>query len=370
MKPTPAKTILALGLLAAWLLPVAAAEPNADQLLRGMSAKLAAAHTFSFEATREIDPALLAGRNVAENAHLVVTVQRPDKFAAVSTSKDSVRHFYADGRNLSLADGKMNLYATVPMHTSIDGLVADIDRIYGFTPPLAEIALSDVYQDIRRKAESVSYLGQGSYAGGFLGLGGVACHRLVLTGKFVDAELWLGVGDQLPRRLIVTVKNHPGKPALKVDFSDWNLAARVTEQDFVFVPPRGARKIPMITTAKTTASQESLQGDFAQGSPVLFATTPLLRSEDEDSAFGWVAAGGARGFAVAGRGYGYGYGYGGARYGAVAVGYRGGLPAGYYGAIPGAYRPVLYGGYNCYYAGGVYYRPAFYQGNTVYIVVR
>jgi hypothetical protein len=31
---------------------------------------------------------------------------------------------------------------------------------------------------------------------------------------------------------------------------------------------------------------------------------------------------------------------------------------------------VYYGGYHCYYAGGVYYRPIFYQGNTVYIVVR
>jgi len=34
MKPTPGKSLLTLGLLAASLLPVAAAEPSADQLLR------------------------------------------------------------------------------------------------------------------------------------------------------------------------------------------------------------------------------------------------------------------------------------------------------------------------------------------------
>src|SRR5881394_2858543 len=96
---------------------------------------------------------------------------------------------------------------------------------------------------------------------------------------------------------------------------------------------------------------------FRKNVTILFAATALLLASNE--AFGWVAAGGrGRGFAVAGRGYG------------CAVGFRGGLPAGYYGTLPGAYRAVAYGGYNCYYSGGVYYRPAFYQGNTVYIVVR
>jgi hypothetical protein len=62
MKPT--QPIITLALFAASLLPVAAAEPNADQLLRQMSAKLAAANSFTFEATREIDPALLEGHDV------------------------------------------------------------------------------------------------------------------------------------------------------------------------------------------------------------------------------------------------------------------------------------------------------------------
>ena len=250
MKLTHSISILTIGLLAAALLPVAAAEPDADQILQQMSAKLAAAQSFSFKATREIDPALLAGRNAPENARIVVTVQRPNKIAANSTSKDGVRHFYADGRNLSLVDVTKNLYSTVPMHTSIDGVVAELDRKYGFTPPLAEIALSNVYQDIHEKAQGVSYLGQAT-------AGGVMCHRLALAGKVADTELWVGVSDQLPRRLIATVKGLPGKPQLKAEFSDWNLAAKITDKDFAFVPPKGAQKISMITTAETEAAQKT-----------------------------------------------------------------------------------------------------------------
>ena len=68
MKLTHSKSLLALGLFVASLLPIVAAEPDADQILQQMSAKLAAAQNFSFKATREIDAALLAGRNAPENA--------------------------------------------------------------------------------------------------------------------------------------------------------------------------------------------------------------------------------------------------------------------------------------------------------------
>jgi len=109
---------------------------------------------------------------------------------------------------------------------------------------------------------------------------------------------------------------------------------------------------------------QSSRNSFRKSVTCILTAAALFLACNE--AFGWVAAGGrGRGFAVAGRGYGCA---GVGRYG--AVGFRGGLPMGYYGAIPGAYRAVAYGGYNCYYSGGVYYRPAFYQGSTVYVVVR
>ncbi|PYK70901.1 MAG: hypothetical protein DME44_09720 [Verrucomicrobia bacterium] len=249
MKITPPKSLLILGLLAASLLPVAATAQDADQILRQMSAKLAAAQSFTFKATRTVDPALLPGKKEPENARVAVTVQRPDKIAAHETSKQDERKFYADGQNLTLFDVQKNLYSIVPMQTSIDGLVEKIEQKYGFTPPLAEIAMSDVYKDIHQKAQSVSYLGQTSE-------GGEACHRLALSGKVVNAELWIGVSDQLPKRLVATVNGRPGKPQVKLEFSDWNLAANLTDKDFAFVPPAEALKISMITIEEAAAAQK------------------------------------------------------------------------------------------------------------------
>lgn len=42
---------------------------------------------------------------------------------------------------------------------------------------------------------------------------------------------------------------------------------------------------------------------------------------------------------------------------------------GYVRTIPSNYQTVTYQGYTCYLANGTYYRPIFYQGATVYVVV-
>src|SRR5207237_3287397 len=116
MKLIPAKFLLTLGLVAASLLPAIAADPNADQILKQMCAKLAAARQFSFKAHREMDPALVPGRSeVAQSADVEVTVQRPNKVMAKSETENGERQLYADGKTFSLLDVKMNFYTTIPM---------------------------------------------------------------------------------------------------------------------------------------------------------------------------------------------------------------------------------------------------------------
>lgn len=230
-----------------------AAEPDADQLLRRMTDTLAAAKSLSFSATREMDAALLEGRQLAEKATVTVVVQRPDKIAATAESRNGTRRIVSDGSTLSLLDVNANHYATLPMRASIDSLVARLDDKYGFTPPLAEFALNDPYAGFRSNARTVTYLGRAKTRGGFLGLGGVECHRLGLQGPLANAELWIGVADNLPRQLIATF-NRADRPQLKIRFSRWNLGAPVSAADFAFSPPKGAEKIELWSTARMEAA--------------------------------------------------------------------------------------------------------------------
>lgn len=254
MKPIHYKSLLTASLLAASLLPAVAAEPTADQLLRQMSAKLAASQNFTFEATREIDPGLLEGVSVPTKVAVSAAVQRPNKLAATAKSRNGTRRFIFDGSSLVLLDEKNNHYAKIPMRTSIDGLVDQIDVKYGFVPPLAEFALSNSYKELRGQAQSLSYLGRDKTREGFLGLGGVECHRIWLSGKEADAELWIGVNDQLPRKLTATF-HREGKPQVRISFSKWNLAA--TASNISFTPPKGSQEIEMWTTAKMQSNTKN-----------------------------------------------------------------------------------------------------------------
>jgi hypothetical protein len=222
---------------------------EAGPILRQMSARLGSARQFSFHAHRVAQGLVLPGHTFPEDAQIAVTVRRPNGILAKSTSKEDARDFYFNGRTLTLFDAGKKFYSVAPMRTTIDGLLAQIEAKYGFTPPLGELLVSNIYKSIGEKAQSISYLGRSRTPG----FGGVECDRVQLLGKRADAEVWVGVNDRLPRKLEVTFKRRAGQPKLTAELSDWNLAANAGDADFVFHPPQGALKIPMKTTAEIKA---------------------------------------------------------------------------------------------------------------------
>lgn len=220
-----------------------AAGNDPDQLLKQMSEKLAKANKLSFKVERKLDAALVEGRNVAEDAQIEISVSRPGKFTAKSDSKDNVRQVFFDGANVSIYDETMNLYATAPAPGTIDEMVAKVNEKYGFTPPLAEFILSDAYRALAPQIKTKTYKGKET-------VGGVECHHVTLGGDEADSELWIGVADLLPRKLVATFKNREGNPKLEANFSDWNLAASLDDKIFAFVPPKDAEKVEMVTEAQ------------------------------------------------------------------------------------------------------------------------
>lgn len=179
-------------------------------------------------------------------------LQRPNKIACRSISTAGARKFIFDGRSLALLDEKQSLYAAIPVRTSLDGLIVLLNEKYGFTPPLAEFAVSDPYAEFHRQGQKVTYLGRARVSGGFLGLGFIECHRLGMKGKAADAELWIGVNDRLPHKLVSTF-HREGNPQLRVVFSHWDLAWHATPETFVFTPPKDVEKIELWSVEKMSA---------------------------------------------------------------------------------------------------------------------
>lgn len=246
------------------------ASTDPDQLLRQMSEKLAQAKNLTFKVERKLDAALVDGRNVAENAQIEISVSRPGKFQAKSSSTDNVRQIFFDGQNLSIYDETMNLYATAPVAGTIDEAVAKIDKKYGFTPPLAEFILSDPYKALSPQIKSKTYQGKENIAG-------VECHHLTLLGDVADSDLWIGAVDLLPRKLVATFKNREGSPKLQADFSNWNLAPTLNDKMFAFVAPQDAEKIEMVTDAQV--QETSAKEAASENAPAEKSATPIANKK-------------------------------------------------------------------------------------------
>jgi len=227
-------------------------SPDPTALVKAMSVRLKSAKQFRFTATNTIARETAAATQQQQKNETEVFVSRPDKLdARIRHQGTLVREMIYDGTTFTVVDGINNFYSKAPLRGTLDTAVAQLTKIYGFQPPLAEFVVSDPYLDLRRRVQAFAYLGKGKVreAGGV-----VQCHRISLTGQLADAELWLGITDNLPRRLKITRSNSGGKDLLvDVDFLTWDLNPQVSSSQFRHQPPAGAVEIPMVTVAEANA---------------------------------------------------------------------------------------------------------------------
>ena len=78
-------------------------------------------------------------------------------------------------------------------------------------------------------------------------VGSVKCTHLAFRGAEVDWQIWIEDGDKpLPRKFILTSKKVTGEPQFTVLIRNWDVAAKLTNQEFSFTPPKGAKKIEFL----------------------------------------------------------------------------------------------------------------------------
>ena len=217
---------------------------DADQILRRMSDVLAGAQRLEITARREADADLRQGRDLPAQTSINVRLVRPQRIVVQLESGADRRAMYADGNAFTIQDIGKNLYSTIPMRSTLDDLDDQLERIYGFVPPLFEFVTNNPYKSIQARVTSLKYLGEGPDAAG------VPCHRIAVAGDVADAELWVGTTDFLPRQLIATFRTIASHPQVRLYFSGWNTAPKWADADLAFAPPAGAMKIPMRTVAE------------------------------------------------------------------------------------------------------------------------
>jgi hypothetical protein len=167
-------------------------------------------------------------------------VSRPNKLRAHRKGDIVNQEFFYDGKTLTLYNPKENLYATTAAPPTIDETLDFAREKLDIIAPASELCYKNAAEKMLKESSSGFVVGPSVVAG-------VKCTHLAFRGSEVDWQIWIEDGDKpLPRKFILTSKQVKGEPEFTVVIRSWDVAPKLTDKDFTFTPPKGAKKIEFL----------------------------------------------------------------------------------------------------------------------------
>jgi len=215
-------------------------DPQAEKLLRRMSDYLAARQQFTVKADATLEVVLTTGQKLQLDTLGTVSVSRPNKLRAHRQGDIANQEFFYDGKTLTLFNPKENLYATTAAPPTLEEMLDFAREKLDVVAPAADLLDKNGAELLLKESSSGFVVGPSV-------VGGVKATHLAFRGPEVDWQIWIEDGDKpLPRKFVIGSKKVAGEPEFMVVMRSWDLAPKLAEKEFVFVPPKGATKIEFL----------------------------------------------------------------------------------------------------------------------------
>jgi hypothetical protein len=213
-------------------------DPKVIAILRASCNALSSAQTMTFTAVDTFERAAHNGQPLYHTVLDHVTMQRPDKLRVLKLGDGIPNEFYYDGKTMTVYVPLTNSVAIADAPPIIDQLLAAAWNVAGIYFPFAHVLVSQPCSVLDGNVKSAFYVGQSTV------VGGIKTDVVAVTGSNVQAQLWIGVADHLPRMLLEIYSNAPGHTHYRTDYSDWHLDTRVEAGDFGSDKADAAKRIP------------------------------------------------------------------------------------------------------------------------------
>ena len=235
--------ICALLLAGVVALPAIGAEgvdPDADRILKSMSAYLAGTQAFTLGADVALEVVMKNGQKLQRLSSQALVVQRPSRFRIDFKAVLANGELVFDGKTLTLYGRKPNAYIQRNVTGTIDDGIRAVEAETGISAAGADLLFADPYAVLVEGVESGVYLGTAF-------VDGIECHHLAFREDQFDWQIWIQTGDRpLPMRYVITSTWQTGAPQLEVSMRDWNTSPQITDKQFTFSVPAGATKLDAI----------------------------------------------------------------------------------------------------------------------------
>lgn len=194
--------------------PVPGPDPLA--LFKAMSDYLGHEKNLAVEISESFDEVAVAGQKVQINNRRTVHMARPDKLKADITGNGVDRSTVYDGETFTLIDRIRQLYASIPMHGSLDTVLGELAQKYGMAQPFDDLLYTDLYARLSHKIKSGQYLGEEK-------VDGKKCDVVALSQPGVNWQLWIEKGHKpVPRKIVITYPDVPSRPQYTLQVTQWD----------------------------------------------------------------------------------------------------------------------------------------------------
>jgi hypothetical protein len=221
-----------------------AIEPVALEMLKAMSERLAGAKSMRFTAVTTYEAPARNGQPLYYATLSNVTLKRPDKLRVVTPGDGPPSDFYYDGKTMMAFTPGADLTAITEAPSTIDAAMKAAYDKAAIYFPFGEVIVADPYENLSKGLTSAYVVGQSHV------VGDTVTDIVAIANGNVQAEVWIGVADGLPRMARAIYPNDPTQSRYEIQFSNWQLNVTTNDADFT---SDQARKAPRIAFARPDA---------------------------------------------------------------------------------------------------------------------
>jgi hypothetical protein len=203
-----------------------AIEPVALEMLQATSQRLAGAKSMTFTAVTTYESPARNGQPLYYTTLSDVAVQRPNKLRVITPGDGPASEFYYDGKVMMAYAPAAGVVAVADAPPTIDeAMKAAYDKAEIYFP-FADLIVADPYKNISEGLTSAFVIGQSHV------VGDTVTDMVAIANDNVQAQIWIGINDGLPRMLRVVYPKDPTQSRYEIQFSNWHLNAATTATDF------------------------------------------------------------------------------------------------------------------------------------------
>jgi hypothetical protein len=215
-----------------------AIEPRAIELLKAMSARLAAAKTLSFTAVTTYESPSRIGPPLEYMTLSEVTVRRPDRFRVITAGDGPPLEVYDDGKTLMAYAPAEHLVAVADAPPSIDGALRLLYESAATYFPWTDVVVADPWADIADGIEVAFVVGQSHV------VGGTTTDIVAIVAGRTFQQIWIGAEDKLPRRMRAVYAHDPARLRHVLDLSNWKVDGEAPDAAFTSTAAAAAPRVP------------------------------------------------------------------------------------------------------------------------------